>query len=63
VILLNLFKKILKERKRKLHKEKLADLYPSLFNSGDQIIADDMGEAYTTYGGEEESTQGYGVET
>jgi hypothetical protein len=52
VILLNSFKRILRERGRKLHTEELDDLYASLFNSGDQIIADDKGEAYITYGGE-----------
>jgi hypothetical protein len=33
----------------------------AVFNSQDQIIAKDMGEAYSTYGGDEWSTQSFGM--
>jgi len=35
----------------------------AVFNSGDLIIAEDLGKAYSTYGGEEKSTQSFSVKT
>jgi hypothetical protein len=49
---------------RKLHNEKLYDLYSlTKYYLGDQIEKNEMGEAYSTYGGHKRCIQGFGGET
>jgi hypothetical protein len=52
-----------KEECRKLHKEELHDLCtsPNIF-SGKKIEKNEMGGAFSTYGGEEMCIQGFGGE-
>jgi len=45
---------------RKLHKEKLNDLYSSPSCSGEKIEKNEMGGEYSAYGGEERHVQDFG---
>ena len=49
---------------RKLNDEELSDLFPSPnIVRGDQIEKNEMSGAFSTYGGEEKYTQGFGGKT
>jgi len=48
---------------RKLHNEKLNDLFLTKYFSGDKVEKNETGGACSTYGGEERRIQGFGVET
>ena len=49
---------------RRLHSERLNDLYwLTIYCSDDQIKRNEMGGAYSTFGGEEGCIQSFGSET
>jgi hypothetical protein len=51
------------EEWRRLHNKELYALYSSPNIISDQIKRNEMGKAYSTYGGEDRCTQGFGGKT